>query len=252
MKISRLVCYLLIPTVGLLLAYGCSSPTSGGGGGGGNGTSSYTLEVSVSPTTVTADSGLGQVSCFLTYGSQPVVDQQVWFSTYSQQVSNANITVAGFTSATSETGLSTNVNYRPNDYEGEQDTIFAVYKVGEDTVASDYTTVTIHHPEIGLAISLDPQSVYPDSNAEVNCYLTADDVVVSDKMIYFWTVPAATPSAVAPSNSLTSATSPSGLYFNVRYFPNGYTGPVDTVYACFIDDEDTVATAYTVAQITQP
>ncbi|MBU0519475.1 hypothetical protein KJ564_11140 [bacterium] len=251
MRILRLCVCLILPLTGLGWVSGCSNPMGGGGGDGGS--NSYTIEVSVSPETVTADSGLGMVSCFLRYGSEVVGGQQVWFSSHSENVSNANITVAGFTSSTSETGLSTSVFYRPNDYEGDQDTVFAVYEFGGDTVAIGYDIVQIHHPDIELELFLDPLQVYADTgNAQVYCFLKADDIVVGDKLVSFWAASEAVSNSHVTAFGTTSATSTTGLFTDVLYQPDDYAGAIDTVYACYIDDEDTLAFTSTLVEIIHP
>lgn len=213
------------------------------------------MTLSVNPNPVYADTGTGIVSCFLTYNGTRVDGYNIHFRTYSEDSSNANITPAAESSSTSETGTSWMVYYNPNDYTGSSDTIYAVLlDADNDTVTSAWTQVEVHHPVWTMALSVNPNPVYADTGTGiVSCFLKADGQLVGDELISFRAASADSSNSSINSAAWSSTTSATGTEPTVSYFPNNYSGAVDTIYAVFESvPGDTSAWDTTVVHIVHP
>ena len=135
--------YVLFPALGLIWVIGCSSST--GPAGGGQATP-YEIDIYVQPAAVPAVTGQGIVYCFLTRADTLVAGKSLIFHAVSEDVSNANLLGSAASSDTAETGTVPKVNYFPNDYALDYDTIYVWAKDGADTIAWDSTVVEVIQP----------------------------------------------------------------------------------------------------------
>ncbi len=254
MRALKALTHGLLPLLGLIWAVGCSSPTSGGGGGSGI-SNIWDLDLWVQPDPVYADTGTGIVYCFLTYNDERVEGYDLSFRTYSEAVSNANITGTAQSSATSETGTSWTVYYNPNDYGGDSDTIYAVlYDVNDDTVVWNWTEVGIHHPVWDLDLWVDPDPVYADTGVGVvSCFLTVDGGETDGEQITFRAASEGISDATVTSIAFSSSESATGTDPTVYYYPNNYSGAIDTIFAVFLNfTGDTLAADTATVNILHP
>ncbi|TKJ40025.1 hypothetical protein CEE37_09825 [candidate division LCP-89 bacterium B3_LCP] len=137
--------YIVLSAFALTWAIGCSKGSSGGPIGGVQ----YSLNLSISPTSVYADTGTGMVSCFLTSDGLALDGKPIEFRAASEPTSNSTLTSSSVSLFSNANGLQGNVFYHPNDYVGDTDTIFAAAFsdfLGGDTLIWTSTVVNIIHP----------------------------------------------------------------------------------------------------------
>jgi len=105
------------------------------------------IDLSVEPASVPADTGEALIYCFLTEDDIRMDDELIEFRAAGSSASNAIVSPHSAFSDTSATGTVVNVYYRPNDFTGDVDTIFALYADSfGDTIAISSVTVDIEQP----------------------------------------------------------------------------------------------------------
>jgi len=142
-RLLRVIGYGLLPVLGLAWVIGCSTSSNPLGGG----STQWRIDLSVQPASVYADTGTGIVRCFLSFADTLVPGHVIHFRAASELSSQANITPTSWSSDTSATGMVPTVFYNPNDYAGDQDTIYAVFLSTNqlDTVTWSSQVVPIIH-----------------------------------------------------------------------------------------------------------
>ncbi len=255
-RILKVLSYFALPVLGLIWAIGCTKTPSGPGN---NGTpppvDEYVLEISVVPAVVTSESGTGIIHGSLKKNNIPMQNAQLDFRSVASEISSANMTTGSWTDTTSESGFNPTVFYHPVDYEGDIDTIYAVYYAayGGDTLAWNFVSVEIHHPLIEIDLSIDPISVYEDSSGLISCFLTIDGVPLVNEEIDFRAASSNySNSIIDPLNSFSDSTTATGTVMPVLYYPNDYEGDIDTLFALYEDDGDTVALSSITVNIIHP
>ena len=145
---SRVIICCLVFLLGSIWGIGCNRTPTGGGPGGTPPPEVWNIDLTIDPDTVLSVTGLANVHCFLTRDGEATDGEQIYFRSYSADFSTSALTTSSWTDSTSSTGTDPVVIYRPNNFEGAIDTIYAVFyeTYQGDTLAWNWATVNILHP----------------------------------------------------------------------------------------------------------
>lgn len=92
-------------------------------------------------------------------------------------------------------------------------------------------------PQYQLEISIEPAAVYPDTGGIVSCWLTSFGNPVDGKYITFYAASQDSFNSSITSSTYSLSTAATGTEWPVYYYPNNYSGDVDTIYAAAYHDE---------------
>jgi hypothetical protein len=92
-------------------------------------------------------------------------------------------------------------------------------------------------PQFQLEISIEPAAVHPDTGGIVSCWLTSSGNPVDGKYLTFYAASQDSSTSSITSATYSLSTEPTGTQWPVYYYPNDYTGDIDTIFAAAYHDE---------------